>query len=56
MSHPLLPGLIAAQKIADRHAGNTKDFIGYERRAAGRISAELRALINELTAKEPPRD
>jgi len=56
MTHPLLPGLIEAQKIADRQAGNYKDFGTSERRAAGRVSAEIRALIESLTPKEPPRD
>lgn len=42
---PGVTGLVEAQKIADRIAGNSKDFDRDIRKGAGMVSAELRDLI-----------
>lgn len=47
-------GLLDAQKIADRIAGNDRDFAQRTREGAGMVSAELRTLINRERENHEP--
>ncbi|QYV98961.1 hypothetical protein [Pseudomonas phage U1B] len=48
IKNELLPGLIYAQKEFDKIAANVKDYDKYKRREAGRASAILRGLVNNI--------
>lgn len=52
-SQDYIDGLIDAQKMADRIAGNPRDFSDRERKGAGMVSAEIRSKIEQVKASEP---
>lgn len=51
-SQDYIDGLIDAQKVADRIAGNPRDFSDRERKGAGMVSAEIRSMIEQVKASE----
>lgn len=51
-SQDYIDGLIDAQKVADRIAGNPRDFTDRERKGAGMVSAEIRSMIEQVKASE----
>lgn len=51
-SQDYIDGLIDAQKVADRIAGNPRDFTDRERKGAGMVSAEIRSMIEQVKSSE----
>ena len=51
-SQDYIDGLIDAQKVADRIAGNSRDFTDRERKGAGMVSAEIRSMIEQVKSSE----
>lgn len=51
-SQDYIDGLIDAQKVADRIAGNPRDFSDRERKGAGMVSAEIRSMIEQVKSSE----